>query len=201
MTEQEWIECADPQPMLEFLRGKASDRKLRLFAVACCRRIWHLVSDKPISRNTLDFAERFADGLATRNELHGQAWGKAGSVFEVVQRKAWDAAAGSVQFGARTVKGAVLRLDTDLFKAWENSFDSFWPSLWQPLPLHHPRLHLDHSYGDCACPIHVRRPPLPGPPQACRCPRRSRVPRRRNPVASPWNRAARPGLLGPGFCA
>ena len=33
ITEQEWMTCADPHPMLELLRAKASDRKLRLFAV------------------------------------------------------------------------------------------------------------------------------------------------------------------------
>ena len=36
MTEAEWNACADPTLMLEFLRGKASDRKLQLFCCACC---------------------------------------------------------------------------------------------------------------------------------------------------------------------
>jgi hypothetical protein len=26
MTEQEWLNATDPKPMLEFLRGKASER-------------------------------------------------------------------------------------------------------------------------------------------------------------------------------
>ena len=34
MTEQEWLECKDPQKILEFLKGRASDRKLRLFLTA-----------------------------------------------------------------------------------------------------------------------------------------------------------------------
>jgi hypothetical protein len=37
MTEAEWLAATDPRPMLDFLRGKASDRRLRLFACACCR--------------------------------------------------------------------------------------------------------------------------------------------------------------------
>jgi hypothetical protein len=54
--------------MQEALRGKASDRKLRLFAVACCRQLGPLLKDPRIT-NALDVAERYADGAATQADL------------------------------------------------------------------------------------------------------------------------------------
>jgi hypothetical protein len=61
VTEAEWLACTDPTPMLAFLRGKASGRKLRLFACACCRRIWHLLPDRRCGK-AIEIAEKVADG-------------------------------------------------------------------------------------------------------------------------------------------
>jgi hypothetical protein len=66
MIEAEWLTCTDPTPMLEFLRGKISERKVRLFSCACCRRIWHLLSE--LSREVVMLAERYADGLVGDEE-------------------------------------------------------------------------------------------------------------------------------------
>jgi hypothetical protein len=67
MTETDWFACTEPAPMLEFLRGKVSERKLRLFAVTCCRRIWHLL-ERP-DQSALTVAERYADGVASPEEV------------------------------------------------------------------------------------------------------------------------------------
>jgi hypothetical protein len=50
--------------MLRFLRGRSSARKLRLYAVACCRSIWDLTSDQDI-RAAVEIAECYADGRAS----------------------------------------------------------------------------------------------------------------------------------------
>ena len=70
MDETEWLQGTEAIPMLRFLetRGKASDRKLRLFAVACCRRERSLMRGKQ-TQNLLEVTERFADGLASREDL------------------------------------------------------------------------------------------------------------------------------------
>jgi hypothetical protein len=56
--------------MLEFLRttGKASDRKLRLFAVACCRAAWGLFRAQAV-RAAVETSERYADGQVTAAAL------------------------------------------------------------------------------------------------------------------------------------
>ncbi len=72
MTEAEWLACIDPTPMLEFVCEDATERKLRLFGVACCKRMWTLLRDER-SRTAIEVAERYADGMAGEKELRDAA--------------------------------------------------------------------------------------------------------------------------------
>jgi hypothetical protein len=68
MDEARWLGCTDLQALLTFLRGRVSERKLRLFAIACCRRLDRLVIS-PEARAALEVAERFAEGQASPRDL------------------------------------------------------------------------------------------------------------------------------------
>jgi hypothetical protein len=68
MTEAEWLTCADPFSMLAFQRDRASERKMRLFGVGCCRRLRRgkLSAEE---RKGIEIAESYADGGLTVDDL------------------------------------------------------------------------------------------------------------------------------------
>lgn len=94
MTESDWLTSTDPAAMLRLYTSDempwpagtpapiVSDRKLRLFACACCRQVWDRLIDLR-SRTAVHIAEQFADGRANANDLlsahtHAyDAWGES----------------------------------------------------------------------------------------------------------------------------
>lgn len=73
MTEEEmlitWTACdTSPGDTLANFRRMRTDRKWRLFAVACCRRIEHLLPDER-SRKSIELAEKHADGAIADSVL------------------------------------------------------------------------------------------------------------------------------------
>ena len=98
MTEADWLTATDPQPMLELLRGQASDRKLRLFAVACCLRLPNAHRGEG-NRRVLEASEAYADGVIDFDELgrERERWFKFDSPFPL--SGTWQAALSSVSMG------------------------------------------------------------------------------------------------------
>ena len=73
MTEAEWLACDDPFGLLSAAGPRATERKVRLFCVACCRQVLHLApaARRKSAEAALGVAERFADGEATKAERLG----------------------------------------------------------------------------------------------------------------------------------
>ncbi len=73
--------------MLDYLHARPEnqpvnlERKLRLLACACCRRVWRWLPDER-SRRAVETAERYADGLVSTKELE-IAW-------EAATEAAWE---------------------------------------------------------------------------------------------------------------
>jgi hypothetical protein len=61
MTEEEWLAVSRPVKLLGSIRDRWTDRKLRLFACACFRRVWDLLPD-PANRDLVAAVEDRPDG-------------------------------------------------------------------------------------------------------------------------------------------
>ena len=92
---------------------EGADQELRLFAVECARQVQHFMTD-PRSLAALDVAERFANGLATSEEL------------DTARAAAWDAAraAGAAREAAWDAAGAAAR-------AADAAREAAWGAAWE----------------------------------------------------------------------
>lgn len=99
------------------------NRQWYLFAVWCARQVQHLMQD-PRSIAALDVVERYASGVATKDELDAArdaAWDAAGAaVWDTAGAAAWGAAraaAWATQGATRAARGAAAR-------------DAAWAAAW-----------------------------------------------------------------------
>jgi hypothetical protein len=101
VIEKEWLACKEPAKMLAHLgidehwgyvqqsrhvwvrsrKKNKLDRALRLFACACCRRIWERITEEA-GRKAMKIAEEFAKGSATGKQLREANYAAAACTVE-----------------------------------------------------------------------------------------------------------------------
>ena len=103
---------------LQAVEGK--DKEIRLFAVWCARQVQHLMTDKR-SLDALDVAERFANGLASEEELRvaRDAARDTARAAAAAGDAAWAAAAGDALEAAYAAAWAAARA-----AAWDAAGDA-----------------------------------------------------------------------------
>jgi hypothetical protein len=122
VLEAEFNTCTDLRKMLAFLQAirNTSDRKMRLFSVACVRRSWHLLD--AADQEVVELAERFADGGVSQRKLNTARRGRqeqcpvglpptvagyaAWAANTTLQRRGWSAAHWAVEATCSAVVAA-----------------------------------------------------------------------------------------------
>jgi len=123
MTEVEWRECADPAIILAFLRTRGSTRKFRLFACACCRQVWDLLTDWR-SRHAVEVAERFAENGTGAEKMWAVHWEATEAIWALPSPAFRDAARAAVDSAAYERPGWTSPLGTPAERAWQAAINA-----------------------------------------------------------------------------
>lgn len=101
VTERQWLTVKSWEPLYNAVNSARNARKLRLFACACCRRLWPLLVDLRC-RVAVQTAEAFADGVANKAELAeaGKTARRVGKELSRQRPDGWGARAGELAIEA-----------------------------------------------------------------------------------------------------
>ena len=114
MDSESWEKSRDLKKMIRAVDPQRSDRKLRLFAVACCRRVWNQITTASAKR-LVELTEQFADGESESESLrlvwaevpfypHADGAAKQAAGMDCAS---WQASADSYRLAAQDAETAV----------------------------------------------------------------------------------------------
>jgi hypothetical protein len=216
MDEQAWLTCANPDELLEFLRERITERKLRLFMLACCWRVPELLD--PLSKKLLKVAARYTDGAAEAAELREahRALVERSNQLQPISVAARETGRQQIQIDdgmwvASRMRQAVAWRAKDADQAKKIANPGAWMAAakreqgWQAMMVRDlfgnafrpvERDPAWQTRGDPPRSEHLRREALRGVTDPRRCIGGGRLPQRRSPHSLPRTRRTHPRLLG-----
>lgn len=133
MDADAWLTATNPYPMFDYLGRSVSPRKLRLFGIACCRRIWKLMPDDEC-REAVILAERLVEGEASADDAERLCnrlkveylalCDRLGTQDKDAHVRLWciGAAKNLLQADERYLQDAPIRAgDADLLRVWNSA--------------------------------------------------------------------------------
>ena len=131
MTEPEWLGTADLYAMVDSVYDNITARQTRLFACACCRRVWNFLNEDWM-RDAVTTMERFADGAVSQDVFEttaGMVWMKACERREWVCPSSDDPVAYKAfrdRVNAYTAVMLTTRLDPCAVRTTYGPIEGFW---------------------------------------------------------------------------
>lgn len=80
MTEAEWLAATSPFTGINFLQLRGSERKFRLFCIACCEMLIREVAVSDRAKRAVEVASLFADNLVSSDQVRAATYKPTGAV-------------------------------------------------------------------------------------------------------------------------
>jgi hypothetical protein len=103
--EADWLQTSDLNLLMQYAAAWMSPRQGRLFAAACCRRIWHMLADER-SQQAVVAAEDYADGVIHRGRLAAAELAARTVVPALLQDSLTSPAGGAYYYAAAAAQGS-----------------------------------------------------------------------------------------------
>jgi hypothetical protein len=185
MTEQEWLAGNDPQLMLDFLFEHPcySERKMRLFAVACYWQVSEFHWDEPLFEAEINAIQQYADGLISKDDLRAISLAHYRHLFPNEEESALHIVELEADYALQTAE-------------WAVGLARYGGRQSVPSRERRPVLAFLEGSGDTKLSSgHLRRMPLRGLARRGRCPRAGRLHPARDFRSLPGGRRACTRLL------
>ncbi len=126
MTEEEWLQCDDPYYMVNEVASRATERKLRLFGIVCCRQNEDVFPPDQRFADAINLGEQYVEEVISE-EVRQAAFS---AVYEAHEEFAFDELDGFLLMPAYLIHTSFTDADARQFADITNTYSRWSEPHW-----------------------------------------------------------------------
>jgi hypothetical protein len=126
MTEEEWLQCDDPYDMVNELASRATERKLRLFGIVCCRQNEDVFPSDQRFADAINLGEQYVEEVISE-EVRQAAFS---AVYEAQEEFAFDELDDFLLMPAHLIHTSFTNADAQNFACLTNTYSRWGEPDW-----------------------------------------------------------------------